>query len=305
MQSTHRVILFIIATLLFAYLCTTRHSMFETQPNGLLPAISALLVVGRLQPMSSLVNHASSASLQLTRLYTPLLLCLAFLGYHAADAKLLEVTKRNFKHSPYYGSPVSLKGDDIFFTLDERASQVSVIWNFKSSWHIQLEKCDAFGTAKIEIADSCKWGFRWEDKRDFALTTNDNSSPAHAWTLPEKPPIRKLQIQILMEFPTDIDARLLYDFYEPTIMPPTWGIRNYTINNVVPLWTGRGPPPPSYVKPPGRYVRPRKMPNRKRATRAPRGGGKSQYDAVGGGVSGFVLITIVSFGCVARLVYDI
>ncbi|KAH7694099.1 hypothetical protein AAVH_38860, partial [Aphelenchoides avenae] len=146
MQSSQRFIL-IIATLLFAYLCTSRHSMFECQLNGLLPAISALLAVGSLQPPSSLASRVSSTSLQLTRLYTPLLVCLALLGYYAAEAKLQEVNSANFKDSPYYGSPVRLKGDDIFFTLDERASQVSVIWNFKSNWHIQLEKCDAMGTA--------------------------------------------------------------------------------------------------------------------------------------------------------------
>lgn len=113
MQSAQRVIL-IITTLLFVYLCISRHSMFESQLNGLLPVTSGLLVVGRLQPLSSLASRISPASLQLIRLVTPLMVGAALLGHHAAEADLQVVNKRNFKDTPYYGTPVSLNGEDMY-----------------------------------------------------------------------------------------------------------------------------------------------------------------------------------------------
>ncbi|KAH7694019.1 hypothetical protein AAVH_38940, partial [Aphelenchoides avenae] len=68
-----------------------------------------MLAIGCLHLHKSLASHASSASLQLLHLYTSILVGVALLDHHAAEAKLVPV-KTIGKDSPYYGTPVSLKG---------------------------------------------------------------------------------------------------------------------------------------------------------------------------------------------------
>ncbi|KAH7725001.1 hypothetical protein AAVH_07594 [Aphelenchoides avenae] len=201
MQSLRRFVL-IAVSVMVAFTCINRHSVFVNHLSGQLPTIGALLAIGCLQPPASLASHASSASLEMFHRYTSVLVGVAVLGHHAAEAELVEVNKRNFKNTPYYGTPVRLKGKDIFITLNKHANHTSITWRFdsKSAWKIQLDKCDdGYPNAAIVIADSCKWQFVWNEMLEFRLIANDGKE--NSWKF-DDPPLRKLQIELGKKKPT-------------------------------------------------------------------------------------------------------
>ncbi|KAH7724861.1 hypothetical protein AAVH_07451 [Aphelenchoides avenae] len=232
-----------------AFTCINRHSVFVNRLSGQLPTIGALLAIGCLQPPASLASHASSASLEPFHRYASVLIGVAVLGHHTAEAKPKEVNNRNFNKTSYYGSPVSLQNNNM------------------------IEMSD----------DSCKWRFVWDQAEKFTLGVNEENF----WKFVEPPPpITKLGIMIQKTPPTMgvcvvngkgycqpidmkksvdlkppdycmlatdtfsvnmtltepkcainvtiINAELLYDFFEPTTAPTT---------TLLPLWTGSGPPP--------------------------------------------------------------
>lgn len=116
MQSLRRFVL-IAVSVMVAFTCINRHSVFVNHLSGQLPTIGALLAIGCLQPPASLASHASSASLEMFHRYTSVLVGVAILSHHAAEAKLEEVNKRNFNDTPYYGSPVILEGKDMYVSI--------------------------------------------------------------------------------------------------------------------------------------------------------------------------------------------